>query len=110
MQPDGMAVIPWYQEQLLVWNTAYPDTLAASYLSPATSASGTVAAAAEERMIRKYSHLDQVYLSVSVVIKTLDVFGPNALAFVRELGRRIHRETGEEIYSTAVLGSQVYHS
>ena len=55
--------------------------------------------AAEERKISKYSHLGQAYLSVSVVIETLGVFGPKTLAFVRELGRRTHQETGEEIYS-----------
>ena len=32
-----------------------------------------------------------------VVIKTLGVFDPKTLAFVRELGRRIRQETGEEM-------------
>ena len=32
----------------------------------------------------------------SVAIETLGAFGPKALAFVKEIGRRVRRETGEE--------------
>ena len=49
----------------------------------------------EDRKISKYAHPDQAYLFVPVVIDTLGVFGPKTPAFVRELGRRIHQETGE---------------
>ena len=44
----------------------------------------------------KYIHLDSAYLFIPLAFETLGVFGPKTLAFVRELGRRISQETGEE--------------
>ena len=55
-----------------------------------------VAAAAEDRKANKYIHLDSTYLFIPLAFETLGIFGPKTLAFVRELGRRISQETGEE--------------
>ena len=38
----------------------------------------------------------QAYLFTPVAIKTLGAFGPKTLAFVKELGKRVKREMGEE--------------
>ena len=47
------------------------------------------------RKVNKYANLGQVYLFMPVAIETLGAFGPKTLAFVKELGRRVRRETGE---------------
>ena len=64
-----------------------------SYL---VSVASKVAAAAEERKVSKYANLGQAYLFMPVAIETLGAFGPKTLAFVKELGRGVRRETGEE--------------
>ena len=75
--------------RLLVWDATCPDTFATSYLPSAASDVGEVAAAAEERKRRKYSHLDQGYSFVPVAIETAGVFGPETMDFMRELGSRL---------------------
>ena len=94
--PDGATVVPWSRGQLLVWDPTCPDTLATSYRCQATCAAGKVAAAAEERKVSKCANLGLAYLFTPVAIETLGVFGSKTLAFVKELGRRVRRETGEE--------------
>ena len=81
--PDGITVVPWKSGRLLVWDATCPDTFAPSYLPSAASGVGAVVAAAEERKKRKYSHPDQCYSFVP------DVFGPETMEFLRELGRRL---------------------
>ena len=61
-----------------------------SYSSNATSEAGLVAASAA-----KYSNLGALHCFTPVAIETSRVFGPKSLLFVRELGRRIARVTGE---------------
>ena len=55
----------------------------------AASGVGAVAAAAEERKKRKYSHLDQCHLFVPVAIETTGGFGPETMEFLQELGRHL---------------------
>ena len=69
-----------------MWDATCPDTFATSYLPSAASGVGEVAAAAEERKRRKYSHLDQGHSFVPVAIETAGVFGPETMDFMRELG------------------------
>ena len=101
-----------------MWDATCPDTLAPSNLASATSDAGAVAAAAEERKKRKYAHLDQCHMFVPVAIETTSVFGPETLAFLRELGRCLQQVSADEGYliqrlsvavqrgnSAAVLGS-----
>ena len=88
-RPDAITVVPWKSGRLLVWDAICPDTFAPSYLPSAASGVGAVAAAAEKRKKRKYSHLDQCHSFVPVAIETAGVFGPETMEFLRELGRRL---------------------
>ena len=65
------------------------DTLAPSYRVMATSSTGAVAAAAEDRKQAKYANLSQGYSFTPVAIETLDAIGPKSLAFLKDLGRGI---------------------
>ena len=102
-RPDGMTLVPWKCGQLLVWDATCPDTFAPSYRRQATSAAGKIAAAAEELKAGKYAHLDQVYLFNPVAIETSGALGPHTAAFLKDLGRRIHQETGEARSSSYLL-------
>ena len=58
---------------------------------------GTVASQAESKKLQKCTLLGNSYhfVPMAIAIKTSGVFGPEALSFLRELGRRIKAETGE---------------
>ena len=97
-----MIIVPWKCSQLLIWDATCPDTFAASYRHHATRGAGKVAAVAEGLKAEKYAYLPPAYHFTPVAIETTGIFGPCTAAFLRELGRRIHQETGEA-RSTAFL-------
>ena len=74
------------------------------YHGLATSSVGTVAAAAEERKLAKYTSLDHGHSFTPVAIETLvEVFGPNLVAFIKDLGPRIHQRADEVKYLAYLL-------
>ena len=90
-----MSLVPWSLGRPLVWDATCPDTFAASYRGLATSGAGSVAASAEEKKDGKYLHLAPTYLFHPVAIETSGAIGPRSRTFLRELGRRVHRQSGE---------------
>ena len=72
-----------------------PDTYAPSHAAKATSEAGAVVAMAEMRKREKYNTLDPLHYFQPVAVKTLGAFGQDSFPFLKELGRRISRETGE---------------
>ena len=52
--PDGLSLIPWYQERQLLWDFSCSDTLAESYL-PHTSINAGAAASISERKKGEYT-------------------------------------------------------
>ena len=94
-RPDGITIVPWKSGRVLVWDATCPDTYAPSYVSLSTREAGAVADQAEQNKRQKYAHLAASYYFVPVAIETSGVMGPEALAFIRELGHRLKAETGE---------------
>ena len=95
-RPDGVTMVPWRCGKLLVWDATSPDTFAPSYSLSATSEAGAVAAGAEARKRMKYICLEPVYSFVPIAVESSGVFGPQTLEFLKELGHRLSRVTGEE--------------
>ena len=54
-----------------------------------------MAADAEQRKRVKYAHLDHTHHFVPVAVETLGAMGAEALAFFKEVARRIARVTNE---------------
>ena len=54
-----------------------------------------MASQAEKAKTQKYALLGSSHHFVPFAIKTSGVFGPEAMSFIKELGRRIRAETGE---------------
>ena len=50
---------------------------------------------AEKAKTQKYALLGSGHHFVPFAIKTSGMFGPEAMSFIKELGRRIRAETGE---------------
>ena len=94
-RPDGVTMIPWKNCKPLVWDATCPDTLALSYRSQATSSAGAVADLAEGKKADKYSSLGVGYSFAPIAIETFGAMGKNTLSFLKELGHRVSRCTGE---------------
>ena len=94
-RPDGITMVPWEYGKLLVWDVTCTDTFAPSYQAKATSEAGAVAALAESKKRTKYCNLDPSHFFQPVAVETSGSFGPETFAFLKELGRRVRRATGE---------------
>ena len=102
-RPDGVTVVPWRCGKLLVWDATCPDTFAPSYSSHATLAAGEVAALAEERKVAKYNGLLVTHTFTPVAIETSEAIGPKSLVFLKELGLRARRQSGDECAASFLL-------
>ena len=80
---------------MLVWDATCPDTYAPSHIPAAVRGAGTVAAQAERVKLAKYAHLNSTHFFVPFAVETSGVLGEAAEEFVRELGRRLFKITGE---------------
>jgi len=65
-----------------------------------------VASEAEAPKSAKYSELSVAYSFVPIAIETFGAWGPEAMAFISELGRRIVYATGDP-RSTAFLRQRI---
>ena len=104
-RPDGMTMVPWSSGRPLVWDATCSDTMAMSYRGLATQSAGSVAGAAEERKVTKYSHLGSSYQFQPIAVETLGSLGPQSRVFVKELGRRIGFKSGERKLLQSIMGN-----
>ena len=95
--PDGVSIIPWSCGRVLVWDATCPDTLAPSHIALASREPGLVAEQAEQQKKAKYADLLTTHHFVPIGIETTGVFGPEALSFFKELGRRLRARSGEPL-------------
>ena len=96
-RPDGTSVMPWKSGRTLVWDATCPDTLVPLHVVLAAREAGLVASQAEQTKTLKYAHLNSIHHFVPVAVETSGVFGPEAMTFVKELGRRVRAETEEPL-------------
>ena len=96
-RPDGISYYPYKNGRCLAWDYTCPDTLAISHVKKSTSKeAGKAASLAEDKKLKKYRHLNNDYYVVPVAIETLGSYGPYALDFIKDIGRRIKESTGEK--------------
>ena len=93
-RPDGVSIMPWSAGKPLVWDATCSDTFAASYQGVASHVAGEVAAQAEDRKEVKYANLSHSHCFIPVSVESTGVFGPRTVSFVKDLGRRITRQSG----------------
>ena len=71
---------------------------------------GKAASLAEVRKLKKYKHLIKDYHVIPVGIETLGSYGPYALNFIKDIGRRIMEISGEKrstSYLMQVIGMAI---
>ena len=80
----------------MVWDATCSDTFAPSYTTNATREAGAVAALAEERKrLNTNIWMPHTVSFPSHAVETAGAFGPQTRAFLKDLGRRITRATGD---------------
>jgi hypothetical protein len=94
-RPDGATIIPFNKGKCLVWDFTFVNTVAASHVKSAASKAGNPSEAAEMKKRRKYASLGNHLNFTPVAIETLGPWGPEANAFVSEVGHRLSIATDE---------------
>ena len=95
-RPDGITMVPWESGRCIVWDVTCVDTLAPTYRSDAVIAPGSVAARAERKKETKCNQLTNMYKFIPIAIETLGAMGPKTRDFIKSLGKRITRQTGDQ--------------
>ena len=94
---DSTPVISKQSGKYLVWAATCVDTFAPSCRSLAAHEAGAIATRAELFKDKKYSNLIHTYHEFTLVaLESSRVFGPQSLLFVKELGRKLRHQTGQE--------------
>ena len=86
----------WKNGWILVWDATCLDTFVLLHAALAAGDAGTVASHTERKTFQKYAFLSTSHHFVSIAIEASGVFGPEALSFLKELGRWIKAETKEQ--------------
>ena len=97
-----MTLIPWSRGCALVWDFTCADTLANSNISATATTAGAAAEGALRKKHEKYLYLAEDFTVVAVAMETLGPWASESLAFIKDLGRRIAKISGEP-RSTAFL-------
>ena len=80
----------------LVWDFTCVHRLAPSYLSNAINEGPVVANSAELIKARKYIELELSHFVQPIAAETLGGLGSSSLDFLKDLGKRIYRSTGQK--------------
>ena len=105
-RPDRVTIIPWSSGKPLVWDATCPDTFACSYLGLSAQSAGEVATRAEALKLEKYSNLTSSHFFTPIAIESSGVFGPKTMSFIKDLGKRITRQSGDPRSTAFLLQSE----
>ena len=97
MASDWM-VFRWYLGDLESFWFGTP-----SYRSLAVQAAGAVVAKAKSLNEVKYLDLSHTHEFAPIAMESSGVFGPQSLTFLKELGRKLRYQTGEEKAATYLI-------
>ena len=106
LRPDGATIIPWSSGKPLKLSGMPPalTLFPAHHTSASLSAqsAGAVASRAEALKLEKYSNLASSHFFVPIAIESSGVFDSKTMSFIKDLGKRIARQSGDP-KSTAFL-------
>jgi hypothetical protein len=105
-RPDGMTLVPWEEGRSLLWDVTCVDTLAPCHLGHTSKNGGWAAEDAGKRKHAKYAQLKEKYFFVPIALETLGPWGVESERFVRALGKKMEKCTGE-VNSVQYLGQSI---
>ena len=88
-RPDGMTLHAWKEGKELVWDVTVVDTMAPSHVRRSSQQAGSAAQEAEQEKIRFYSEIGERYFFCPIGMETMGSWGPEALAIIGEIGRKL---------------------
>ncbi len=95
-RPDGLSLIPWLRGKLLIWDVKVTDTVATSYLSLSSVASGGTAELAAEKKTPKCVRLTASHTFQPLTFETFGPINTSAVSFLFELGNRLTAQSGDK--------------
>ena len=104
-KPDGVTLIPWINGKCMTWDVTASDTLAPSYLSITSATVGVAAELAARKKMAKYATLSRSYQFIPIALESLGPCNADALAFIREVGRRMTLVSGDPRETTFLMQS-----
>jgi len=114
-RPDGMTQVPWTNGRTVVWDVTVVDTTAPSYLSATSVSSAKAAELAATKKESKYAAIGTHHNFVPLAFETLGPIGMKAENFLRELGSRLSRKTGDDretvfLFQRVSMAVQRFHA
>ncbi len=91
-RPDGMTLVPWTKGLSVIWDFTCVDSLAPSRIDKMEF---KAANKQEEHKEKLYSSLSACHVFSPVSVETLGIWGDKSLDFLKEIGRRITKITGD---------------
>jgi hypothetical protein len=96
INPDGMTLVPWIKDQLLVWDVTVVDTLGDSYVLKTSEVSGFAAEMACKRKHSKYSSIiSSNYIFKGLAFETLGSWWKETVDIINVIGNRLIAESGD---------------
>ena len=95
-RPDGATTTPWSRGKSLAWDFTCPHRLAASHLRTACREGATVATESEAIKRSRYADIPSCYIFEPVAVETLGGIGESTWLLLKEIGKRLERQTGEK--------------
>jgi len=95
-RPDGITLVPWKGGKPLSWDVTAVCTVAGSYVAATAREASAAAERAAELKIAKYSSLEDKCIFQPIVVESLDPLNETACQFLKDLGRSISAQSGDE--------------
>jgi len=95
-RPDGLTLVPWKGGKPLAWDVTAVCTVADSYVAATAREAGAAAERAAELKISKYSGLEDKCVFQPMSAESLRPLNETACQFLKDLGRRISAQSGDE--------------
>jgi len=93
-RPDGLTLVPWKGGK--PWDVTAVCTVADSYVAATAREAGAAAERAAELKISKYSGLGDKCVFQPIAVESLGPLNVTACHFLKDLGRRISAQSGDE--------------
>ena len=109
-RPDGLTLVPWKGGKPLAWDVTVVCTVADSYVAATAREAGAAAERAAELKISKYSGLEDKCVFQPIAVESLGPLNETACQFLKDLGRRISAQSGDERERERVPSCSCCHS